>query len=43
LVTAWSLLWQRFEVPLVKFLTIQENPPASNLRLTSSEGSTLSS
>ncbi len=43
LVTPWSLLWQRLEVPLFKLLTSQENPPASNLCLTSSEADTLSS
>ena len=43
LVTPWSLRRQRLEVPLFKLLTSQENPPASNLCLTSSEGSTLSS
>jgi hypothetical protein len=43
LVTPWSLRRQRFEVPLFKLLTTQENPPVSNLRLTSSEADTLSS
>jgi len=43
LVTPWSLRRQRLEVPLFKLLTIQENRPASNLCLTSSEADTLSS